>query len=84
MIDSQYRRKQIGGVAVFADIRCLRVSWIFADCIRTVMTAEAVARDIDVVEIRRQPGDRAVTIVAIVAAGNMCRVLAGGGNAIMA
>ena len=53
VVNSQYGRKYISGVAVFADIRRLRVSRIFAHRIRTVMAAEAVARDIDVIEIRR-------------------------------
>ena len=84
MIDSQYGRKHVGGMAVFADIRCLRVSRIFTNCIRAVMAADAVARDIDVIEIRRQPADRAVAVVAVVAAGDVCWMLAGGGNAVVA
>jgi len=40
-------------VTVFADVRCLRVCRIFADRIRTIMAAEAVAGDIDMIEIRR-------------------------------
>lgn len=47
------------------------------------MAAETVADDIRVVEIRRSPGDRRMTIVAIIATCDMRRVLAGGCNTVM-
>lgn len=57
--------------------------WILAGRICAVMAAYAVAGDIDVVEIRRQPADGAVTIVAGIAAGNVCRVLANCDDAVV-
>ena len=53
VIDGQRRCKHIGRVAVLADIRCLNVCRIFAGCVRTVMTADAVTGDVDVIEICR-------------------------------
>jgi len=84
VIDPHHGRKKIGRVAVFANIRCLNVCLVLAGRVGAVMAAHTVTRDIDVVEIRRQPGNRAVTVVAIVAAGDVSRVLAGGSNAVMA
>ena len=48
------------------------------------MAADAVAGDIDVIEVRRQPAEGAVTVIAVVAAGDMRRVFAGGSDAVMA
>lgn len=53
MIDGHCRRKYIRRVAIFADVRCLNVRWVFADCVRTVVAAGAVTSDIHVIEIRR-------------------------------
>ena len=52
VIDSLYGRKHIGRVAVFADIRRLRMVPILADCIRAVMATKTVTRDIHMIEIR--------------------------------
>ena len=83
VIDSDYRRPQVRGVAVLADIRRLNVRQTFADCIRAVMAADTGACDVVVIEIRGQPGDGTVAIVAGVAAGDMGRVLPGSGGAVM-
>ena len=53
VIDGQYWRKNIRRVTVFADVRCLNVSRVFANGIRAVMAAGTVARDIDVIKVRR-------------------------------
>ena len=52
VIDRQHGRKQIRRVAIFADIGRLNVGGVLADCIRAVVTADAIARDIDVIEVR--------------------------------
>lgn len=57
--------------------------WILAGRFCAVMAAYAVASDIDVVEIRRQPADGAVTIIAGIATGNVCRVLANCDDAVV-
>ena len=53
VIDEQHRCKHICRVAVLTDIRCLNVCRILANCVRAVMTADAIAGDVDVIEIRR-------------------------------
>ena len=53
VIDSDYRRPQVRGVAVFADIRRLNVRRSFAGCLGAVMAADAVAGDVQMIEIRR-------------------------------
>ncbi len=84
VVDSHHRRKHIRGVAIFADICRLNVCRVFASRLRAVMAADAVTKDVHVIEIRRRPADRAVTVFAGVAACNVCRVFAGCTNAIMA
>lgn len=59
------------------------MSRVFANRIGTVMAAEAVADNVHVIEIRRQPANRTVTIVAVVAARNMVLTLACGGNSVV-
>ena len=55
----------------------------FAGRVRAVMAARTVAGDAQVIEVRRQPGDGAVTIVAIVAACDVRRVFPACGGAVM-
>ena len=53
VINGQHGRKQIGRVAIFADIGCLNVRWVLADCLCTVVATDAIAGDIDVIEVCR-------------------------------
>lgn len=71
-------------MTILTDVCGMRVVQVLADRVRAVVAADTVTGDIYVVEIRRQPCDGAVTIIAIVTAGNMRRVFAGCGNTIMA
>lgn len=84
MIDGHHGRKYVCRVAVLADVCCERMCRILASCICAVVATEAIARDVDMIEIRGQPGNRAMAIVTIVAARNMRRVLARRRNAIVA
>ena len=84
VIDDHHRHKDICGVTVFTHNRRLNVCQAFTGCIRAVMAANAVASDVYVIEIGRQPANCAVAVIAIVAAGDMCRVLARGNGAIVA
>jgi len=63
-------------VAVFANIRRQNMCWAFADCIDTVVTAYAVARDVNVVEVGRYPAVGCMTVITGVATGDVRRVLA--------
>ena len=83
MVDRKYRREQIGVVAVFAHIARLNMCRILADGRGTVMAAKTVARDIDVIEIRRQPGDCRMTIIASIGSRNMRWMFTGRDHAVM-
>ena len=83
VIDRKHRRKHVGRVAVFANIRSLNMCRVFAGCVSAVVAAGTVAGDIHVVEIRWQPASRAVTVIAVIATGDVCRRLTGGDDAIM-
>jgi len=63
-------------VAVFADVAGLDVRRGLARCLGTVMAAEAIARDIDVIEVRGHPAGCRMAVIAVVAACNMSRILA--------
>jgi len=71
MVNGKNRREHIRGVAVFTHVRSLYVCRVLTGRVCAVMAAKAIARNIHVIEIRRQPRDSAVTVIAVVAAGNM-------------
>ena len=71
-------------MAVFTDIGRLGMCRVLTGCVRTVMAADTVTGNVDVIEIRGYPGDRAVTVIAVVAAGDVCRVLASSTDAVVA
>ena len=78
------RHPEVGAMAVLADIGCLHMRRAFASGVGAVMTAEAIVHYIHMVKIRGQPGDRRMTIVTVIAAGDMRGVFTGRGDAIMA
>ena len=84
MIDRNCRRPHIAVVAVLADIRRLYVCQVLAGGVYAVVAAEAVARNIHVIECRRPPGNRRMTVIAGIVTGDVCRVFAGCGDAVMA
>jgi len=57
---------------------------VLASRIRAVVAADAIAGDVDVIEIRRNPRSGGVAIVTIVAARDVRRVLARCDGAIVA
>ena len=73
----------VGIVAILANVGRLDMRRALASRIRAVMATGAVVHNIDMVKIGRQPGDRRVAVVTIIAAGDMCRVLAGGRDTVM-
>ena len=83
VVDRNDRCEHIGCVAVLADVSRLDVRLVLAGCFGAVMAADAVVGDIRMIEIRRQPGGRRMTVVTGVVALDMCRVLAGGAAAVM-
>jgi hypothetical protein len=84
VINTHHGRKHIGGVAILTDTRCLNVCRVLTCRFCTVVTTDTVTGDIQVIEVRRQPADRAVTVIAGVAAGNMCWLFADGSDTIVA
>ena len=84
VIDNDNRRPQACCMAVFADVRRTNVCQIFASRVRTVMAADTVAGDIDVIEVRRCPGDSGMTVVTGCATAYVSRMLTGRRDAIVA
>jgi len=62
--------------------RCVR--WVFARRVGAVVAAEAVSGDVYVIEIRRYPRDGGVTVIAIIAARDVRRMLADCGRSVVA
>ena len=71
-------------MAIFTDVGGQYVSLVLAGCINAVMTARTIIDDTCVIKIRRSPRNRSMTIVAVVAARDMCRVFADRDRAVMA
>lgn len=84
VINGHHRRKYIGRMAIFADIGRIDVPDILAGCLSAIVAANAIAHDIQVVEIRGNPAKSAVTVVAAIATGDMAYVFAGCRRAVMA
>ena len=76
MVNSDCRLKQRRTVAVFAEIAGQNMSLVFADRVYSVMAARAVIGKASMIESSRHPSIRRMTIITIVAAGNMRLVLA--------
>ena len=70
-------------MAIFTNFRRLDMGRILAGRVGTIVAAGAIARDVHVIEIRRQPADSGVTVVAVVAADHVVLVLATGGHTVM-
>jgi hypothetical protein len=84
VVDNVHRHPDIGRMAVFADICGLYVGRVLARRVCAIVTAGAIARDVHVIEIRRQPADCGMTVVTIIAAGYVGRMLASRDHTVMA
>lgn len=71
MVNNDDRRKHSRAMAVFANVRRLHVSRIFANRFRAVMTVHAIGRYQAVIERRRQPASSGMTIITGIAARDM-------------
>ena len=76
-------RPDICAVAVFADVGRLRVQWPLAGRVCSVMAAGTIVDNIGVIEIRWQPGDSSMAVIAIIATGDMRWVFANGYHTVM-
>ena len=84
MVNSDRRLKQRRVVAIFAETTGQNVSLVFADRIYSVMAARAVIGKASMIKSGRHPSIRRVTIITIVATGDMCRVFAYRNGAVVA
>ncbi len=84
MIDAIGRRPHNVVVTVFAYIAGVDVCRVLAGCAGAVVATRAIAGNIDMIEIRRNPADGCVAVAAIIATCYMRRVLAGRGGTIVA
>ncbi len=71
-------------MAVFTDVRCLHVREILAGRFDTVVATHAIAGDVDVIEIGRQPGNRRMAVIAIRATTNVSSMFTSRRYAVMA
>ncbi len=71
-------------MAVFAGIGCIDVSGILARYCLTVMTTRAIAGDGGVIKVGWRPAIGGMTVIAVIAAGNMSRVFAGRNRVVVA
>lgn len=53
VVNRHHRREYVGCMTIFTNIGCLNMCCVLARCIRAVVAAHAIARDIDVIEVRR-------------------------------
>lgn len=84
MVDHVRRRPDVAVVAVFTNVGGLYVGQGFTGGLDTIVTAEAISDDADMVKIGRSPGDGRMAVVASIATGDVGWVLADRCNAIMA
>jgi len=84
VVDCVHWRENIRIVAIFANIGGLHMQRILAHCLGAVMAAEAVIGNVGVIKKHREPAHGAVAIVTSITAGNVSRVLASRGYAVVA
>ena len=84
MIDEVRGRERHDVVAVLANVSRVDVGWVLPDRLGAVMTAEAIARNGGVIEVRWRPRSSRVAVVAVIATRNVRRVLAFGDRAVVA
>ena len=66
----------IGVVTVLTNFRCQNVRRVLAGCFDAVVAACAIAGDTYVIKIRRQPAGCRMAVIAVIAARDMCWMLA--------
>lgn len=84
VIDRKGRNPGIWRMAVFANNAGLNVVDSLARRVRAVVAACAVARDVDVIKVCRQPTRCGVAVIAVVTAGDMRWMFARCNNTVMA
>ncbi len=83
VVNGERRCPDVRVVAVLANIRRRNMCIALANSFDAIVTTDARTRDADVVEIGRQPAGGCMTVVTIVAAGDVRRVFASCRHAIV-
>ena len=84
VVDADHRYPRARAMAVFTHVGGARMRGALARGIDTVVTAKAVAENVGVIKVRRQPGHSCMAVVAVVATGDVGRMFAGCSYAVMA
>ena len=84
VVDNVCRRPQVTVVAVLTNFCGLYMCRVLTSRIDAVMAAGAVGHNVSVIKSGREPCCRRMTVIAIVAAREVCRVLARGDGPIVA
>jgi len=84
MVNSVKRCEEHTVMAILADVSCLNVPGILANGFDAVMTADAIARDIEMVEVRREPAIACMTVITSITTGDVCWMFSRGDGAIVA
>ena len=71
-------------VAVFTNVCRQNVCRAFANRVDAVVATDAIARDIDVIEIRGNPGCRRMAVIAVVATRDVRQILASRDRSVVA
>ncbi len=83
VVDRVYGCKYVGVMAVLANIARLDVFWILTSGIYAVVAINTGTGDVQMIKVRRQPGNRRVAVVTGFATGDMRGILAAGCDAVM-
>jgi len=83
VVNSKSGCPNVGVVTILANFCCQNVRGVLTGRFDTVMTAGAVTGNPNVVEVRWQPAGCRMTVVALIAAGNVGRVLSSCCNTVM-
>jgi len=83
VIHGRYGCPNRGVMAILANIGRQHVGRSLANSIGTVVAANTVVHDVDVVEVGGQPGNGGMAVIAIIAAGDVGRVFSGRYDAVM-
>lgn len=84
MIDGKHRCEYVCVVAILANIACLDMRRILPSRFDPVMTVDAVANYVHVIEVRGQPAGGGMAVVAGIATRNVVGGLSGSSKAIVA
>lgn len=84
MVDRIGRQPRDRVMAIFTNACRLDVRRVLAGCVRAVMAARTVTRDVDVIKVGGYPAGRRVAVIAVVAAADVVGVLTGGDDTVVA